>query len=187
MPYILIKVSYSPETAAKLHAELGVGWKSPRRLFDTEALHKSSRQLPVVGDLVSDSALPGGRIFRLEQRRALLDKDANVILSYRATEHPHAGISLQEPEPVQLMADAKAALFSEFMGGQQPVPQSLLATPLRAIPNLRAGDVVQDPLVSRHMYLIHERIFFWTERGDVEVRYLLNFAMPEKEWEQFRV
>ena len=57
---------------------------------------------------------------------------------------------------------------------------------LSALPDLRAGDVVQDTGISRHMFFIEERLFLWTPSNEVHMRYLLDVGMKAGDWKNLR-
>jgi len=185
MPYIQVDVAFTAAAAAALRAELGAEWKRPRRMFTLEPL-QSIGKLPCAGDLIADLRLTD-RVWRVEQRLLLADQNANATISLLVSAAPKARLTCDiHGERVQLTDDAQAALFAEYVGREQPSECRLLMAALSANPDLRVGDVVQDTGFSRHMFLIEERLFLWSQSNEVHVRYLLDVGMKAEARQQFR-
>ncbi len=185
MPYLRVTVAFTAGAAAALRAQLGAGWDRPRTMFTLEPLQATGK-LPCAGDLVADLRL-ADRAWRVEQRLLLVDQHANATISLLVDEAPGARLApAPEAERVQLTKDARAALFSEYVGREQPSECRVLMAALSASPDLRAGDVVRDASFSRHMFFIEERLFLWSAANEVQVRYLLDVGMKPGEWEQLR-
>ena len=185
MPYIRVDVAFTAAAAAALRAELGADWDRPRLIFTLEPLHASGK-LPCVGDLIADLRLMD-RVWRVEQRSLLADEHANATISLLVSEASKARLTCDiEDERIQLTDDARAALFAEHVGREQPAECRLLMAALSALPDLRAGDVVQDTGFSRHMFFIEERLFLWTPSNEVHMRYLLDVGMKAGDWKHLR-
>lgn len=185
MPYLRVAVAFTAAAAAALRAQLGAGWDRPRAMFTLEPLQAAGK-LPCAGDLVADLRLTD-RVWRVEQRLLLVDQQANATISLLVGEAAAARLAaVLEGERVQLTADARAALFAEYVGREQPSDCRLLMAALSASPDLRAGDVVRDASFSRHMFFIEERLFLWTPANELHVRYLLDVGMKAGDWEQLR-
>jgi hypothetical protein len=185
MPSIRLAVAFTAPAAAALRAELGAGWDRPRPMFTLEPLQAAGK-LPCAGDLVADLRL-AGRVWRVEQRSLLLDRDANATVSLLVSEAARAQLGCDpRAERVQLTVAAQAALFAEHVGHGQASECRLLMAALSATPDLRAGDVVQDAGFSRHMFFIEERLFLWTEANELRVHYLLDVGMQAGERQQAR-
>ena len=185
MPYIRVNVAFTADAAAALRSELGAGWDQPRPMFTLEPLQHTGK-LPGAGDLVADLRLTD-RIWRVEQRSVRADKHADATISLLLGEAPDArlGCGVQD-ERVQLTDNARAALFAEYVGREQPSECRVVMVALSATPDLRAGDVVQDTSFSRHLFFIDERLFLWTPSNEVHVRYLLDVGMKAGELQQLR-
>lgn len=181
MPYIRMDVAFTATAAAALRAELGADRNKPRVMFTIEPLRPTGK-LPCVGDLIADLRL-SERVWRVEQRSLLIDRDANAAISLLAGDAPEAKLTTdRQAERVQLTDHAQAALFAEYVGREQPSSECrLLMVALSATPDLRAGDVVQDTSFSRHMFFIEERLFLWTPSNEVHVRYLLDVGMKSND------
>lgn len=185
MPYIRVDVGFTAPAAAALQAELGAERDRPRRIFTLEPLHRSGK-LPCPGDLIADLRLID-RVWRVEQRSILLDQNANATISLLVGEAPETRLTCDiQGERVQLTDNARAALFAEYVGRQQPSECRLLMVALSATPDLRAGDVVQDTSFSRHAFIVENRLFLWSESNEVHVRYLLDVGVKDEELEQLR-
>lgn len=185
MPYLRVAVAFTAAAAAALREHLGHGWDRPRAMFTLEPLQAVGK-LPCAGDLVADLRLTD-RVWRVEQRLLLMDQHANATISLLVDEAPAARLTAElEAERVQLTADARAALFAEYVGREQPSDCRLLMAALSATPDLGAGDVVRDTSFSRHMFFIEERLFLWTPANEVHVRFLLDVGMKAGDWEQLR-
>lgn len=180
MPYIRVDVAFTGGAAAALRAELGAGWAKPRQMFTLEPLLPTGK-LPCAGDLVADLRL-APRVWRVEQRSLLVDPQANATIALLVGQAPDARLTCDaDAERVQLTDPARAALYAENVGHDQPSECRLLMVALSATPDLRAGDVVQDRSFSRHMFLVEERLFLWTASNEVKVRYLLDAGMKAGE------
>jgi hypothetical protein len=178
-------VAFTAAAAAALRADLGADWRKPRLMFTLEPLHAAGK-LPCAGDLVADLRL-APRVWRVEQRSLLVDAQANATISLLVSEAPDPKLACDlEGERVQLTEDARAALFAEYVGREQPSECRVLMAALSATPDLRAGDIVQDTSFSRHMFFVEERLFLWTPANEVHVRYLLDVGMRPGEWQQLR-
>lgn len=185
MPYVRVDVAFTAAAAAALRAELGPAGDRPRLMFTLEPLHATGK-LPGAGDLIADLRL-APRVWRVEQRTVLVDKEANATISLLAAEAPDARLGCDaDGERVQLTADAQAAVFAEYVGREQPSECRVLMAALSASPDLRAGDVVQDKGFSRHLFFIDERLFLWTPSNQVQVRYLLDVGMKRQELDEWR-
>ncbi|MEO8653273.1 MAG: hypothetical protein ABI409_04050 [Ramlibacter sp.] len=185
MPYIRVNVAFTPPAAAALRAELGAEWDRPRIIFTLEPLHGAGK-LPCVGDLIADLRL-AERIWRVEQRSLLADEHANATISLLVSEAPKARLTCDiQDERIQLTDAAQAALFAEHVGRERPSECRVLMAALSALPDLRAGDVVQDTGISRHMFFIEERLFLWTPSNEVHMRYLLDVGMKAGDWKHLR-
>jgi hypothetical protein len=185
MPYLRVNVAFTAAAAAALRAELGGDWDKPRPMFTLEPLHRTGK-LPCPGDLLADLRLLD-RVWRVEQRSLLVDRDANATISLLVGQAPKARLTCDiDAERVQLTDNAQAAIFAEYVGRQQPSECRLLMVALNAAPDLRAGDIVRDTSFSRHTYFIEERLFLWTRSNDLHVRYLLEVGMEPHEWTQLR-
>jgi hypothetical protein len=185
MPYIGVDVAFTSAAAEVLRTQLGTGWDRPRPMFTLEPLHHAG-MLPCAGDLVADLRLID-RVWRVEQRSLVVDRNANATVSLLIGEAPDARLSCEsEAERVQLTESAQAAVFAEYVGRQQPAECRLLMVALSASPDLRRGDVVQDASFSRHAFFIEERLFLWSTSNEVHVRYLLEVGMKAGEWKQLR-
>ncbi len=183
MPYIRMDVAFTAAAAAALRAELGAGWDKPRPMFTLEPLQ---HKLPCTGDLVADLRL-ADRAWRVEQRAVRVDQHANATISLLLGLAPDAGLGCDvQDERVQLTDNARAALFAEYVGREQPSECRVVMVALSATPDLRAGDIVQDTSFSRHMFFIDERLFLWTPSNEVHVRYLLDVGMKAGELQQLR-
>ncbi len=183
MPYIRMDVAFTAGAGAALRAGLGAGWDRPRPMFTLEPLQD---KLPCTGDLVADLRLTD-RVWRVEQRSVRADQHANATISLLLGEAGDArlGCDVQD-ERVQLTDNARAALFAEYVGREQPSECRVVMVALSATPDLRAGDIVQDTSFSRHMFFIDERLFLWTPSNEVHVRYLLDLGMKAGELQQLR-
>lgn len=185
MPSIQVDVAFTAAAAEGLRTELGADWKRPRHMFTLEPLH-SIGKLPCAGDLVADLRLTD-RVWRVEQRLLRVDQNANATISLLVGEAPDAKLTCDlDGERVQLADDARAALFAEYVGREQPSECRLLMVALSATPDLRAGDVVQDTSFSRHTFFIEQRLFLWTPSNEVRVRYLLDVGMTAGELQRLR-
>jgi hypothetical protein len=185
MPHIRVDVAFTAAAAAALRAELGAEWDRPRLMFNLEPLHRTGK-LPCAGDLIADLRLVD-RVWRVEQRSLLVDQNANATISLLVGEAAKAKLTSDiQGERVQLTDNARAALFAEYVERQEPSECRLLMVALSATPDLRAGDVVRDTSYSRHMFLIEERLFLWTQSNEVQVRYLLDAGMKAGELKQLR-
>ncbi|HMA09897.1 MAG TPA: hypothetical protein VKP68_18605 [Ramlibacter sp.] len=183
MPYIRLDVAFTAEAAAALRTELGADWDKPRLIFTLEPLHATGK-LPCAGDLIADLRLTD-RVWRVEQRSLLADEHANATISLLVGEAPKAKLTCDiEDERIQLTDDAQAALFSEYVDREQPSECRVLMAALSALPDLRAGDVVQDRGFSRHMFYIEERLFLWTPSNEIHMRYFLDVGMKAGDWKQ---
>ncbi len=181
MPYMRLNVAFTGTAAATLRTELGPGWNRPRVMFTLEPL-RTIAKLPGAGDLVADVRL-SQRVWRVAQRSLQIDAEANTTVSLLVGEAAQARLTSDvEAERVHLTDNAQAALFAENVGReQQPSECRALMVALSASPDLRAGDVVQDAGFSRHLFLIEERLFLWTETNEVLVRYLLDVGAKPAE------
>jgi hypothetical protein len=185
MPYIRVDVAFTADAAVALRAELGPGLDRPRLMFNLEPLHPTGK-LPCAGDLIADLRL-AARVWRVEQRSLLVDHEANATISLLVSEATQARLTCDiDAERVQLTDDARAALFAEYVGREQPSECRVLMAALSGVPDLRAGDVVQDASFSRHMFFVDERLFLWTPSNEVQVRYLLDVGMKRRDWQQLR-
>jgi hypothetical protein len=185
VPYVLVHVSFTAGAAAVLQAELGADWNKPRTIFTLEPLRDSGK-LPCAGDLIADLRL-ADRVWRVEQRTVVADQNANATISLLVGEAPDARLTCElDAERVQLTDNARAALFAEYVGRQEPSECRLLMVALSATPDLRAGDVVRDTSFSRHAFFIEERLFLWTASNEVHLRYLLDVGMTAGELKQLR-
>lgn len=185
MPYIRVDVAFTAAAAASLRAELGTDWDRPRSMFTLEPLRPTGK-LPCAGDLIADLRLTD-RAWRVEQRSLLVDENANATMSLLVSQATNAKLTCDiRGERVQLTDDARAVLFIEYVGREQPSGCRLPMVALTATPDLRAGDVVQDTSFSRHMFFIEERLFLWTQSNEVHVRYLLDVGMKAGESKQWR-
>lgn len=185
MPYIRLDVAFTAPAAAALRAELGGDWDKPRLIFTLEPLHATGK-LPCAGDLIADLRLTD-RVWRVEQRSLLADEHANATISLLVSEAPKAKLTFDiQDERIQLTDNAQAALFAEHVGREQPSECRVLMAALSAVPDLRAGDVVQDAGFSRHMFFIEERLFLWTPSNEVLLRYLLDVGMKPGDRQQSR-
>lgn len=185
MPSIRMDVAFTAAAAATLRAELGPDARRPRHMFNLDPLHAAGK-LPCAGDLIADLRL-ADRVWRVEQRSLLVDRDANAVLSLLAGEAPDARLGCAlDAERVQLTDGAQAAVFAEYVGREQPSECRVLMAALNATPDLRAGDVVQDTGFSRHLFFIEERLFLWTASNEVLVRYLLDAGVTGGELERLR-
>jgi len=185
MPYVRMDVAFTAAAAAALQGQLGPQWRQPRLMFTLEPLHGSGT-LPCAGDLIADLRL-APRAWRVEQRSLLVDPSGNATISLLVSEAPDPKLTCAvDAERVQLTADARTALFAEYVGREQPSECRVMMAALSATPDLRAGDIVQDTSFSRHMFLVEERLFLWTASNAVHVRYLLDVGMRPGEWKQLR-
>src|SRR5512140_463002 len=183
MPYIRLDVAFTAEAAAALRTELGADWDKPRLIFTLEPLHATGK-LPCAGDLIADLRLTD-RVWRVEQRSLLADEHANATISLLVGEAPKAKLTCDiEDERIQLTEAAQAALFAEYVDREQPSECRVLMAALSALPDLRAGDVVQDRGFSRHMFYIEERLFLWTPSNEIHMRYFLDVGMKAGDWKQ---
>lgn len=183
MPYLRMNVAFTAGAAAALRAGLGAGWDQPRPMFTLEPLQ---HKMPCAGDLVADLRLTD-RVWRVEQRSVRADPHANATISLLLGEASDARLGCDvRDERVQLTDNARAALFAEYVGREQPTECRVLMVALSATPDLRAGDIVQDTSFSRHMFFIDERLFLWTSSNEVQVRYLLDVGMKAGELQQLR-
>jgi hypothetical protein len=152
-------------------------------MFTLEPLHG---KLPGVGDLIADLRLTD-RVWRVEQRLLRVDQKANATISLLVSAAVDAKLTSDiDGERVQLTDGARAALFAEYVGREQPSECRLLMAALSAAPDLRVGDVVQDTSFSHHMFFIDERLFLWSQSNEVHVRYLLDVGMKAEARQQFR-
>jgi hypothetical protein len=174
MPYMRVNVAFTAGAAVALRAELGADWNKPRVMFTLEPL-RTIAKLPGAGDLVADVRL-STRVWRVEQRSLQIDTQANATVSLLVGEAPQARLTSDvAAERVHLTDNAQAAVMAEHVGRDHPPSECrALMVALSATPDLRAGDVVQDAGFSRHLFLIDERLFLWTETNEVLVRYLLD-------------
>jgi hypothetical protein len=185
MPYIRMDVAFTAAAAAALRAKLGAQWDKPRHVFTLEPLHAAGK-LPCKGDLIADLRLTD-RIWRVEQRSLLADEHANATISLLVSEAPKARLTCDiEAERIALTEGAQAALFAEHIGREQASECRVLMAALSALPDLRAGDVVQDTGFSRHLFFIEERLFLWTASNEVHMRYLLDVGMKAGDLMQLR-
>jgi hypothetical protein len=174
MPYMRVSVAFTAAAAAALRGELGSDWNKPRLMFTLEPL-RTIAKLPGAQDLVADVRL-SRRVWRVEQRSLQIDAQANTTVSLLLGEAPQARLNADvDAERVHLTDNAQAAVIAEHAGRDQPPSECrALMVALSATPDLRAGDVVHDAGFSRHMFVIDERLFLWTETNEVLVRYLLD-------------
>jgi hypothetical protein len=180
MPSVRIAVAFTAAAAAALRAQLGAGAAGPRAMFTLEPLHGSGK-LPGAGDLVADLRL-AARVWRVEQRSVLVDAQANATVTLLLGEAPGARLTCElQAERVQLAENARAAVFAEHVGREQPGECRVLMAALSATPDLRTGDVVQDASYSRHLFFVEERLFLWTASNEVLVRYLLDVGVKPGE------
>jgi hypothetical protein len=180
MPSVRIAVTFSAAAAAALRRELGAAGTRPRAMFTLEPLHASGK-LPEVGDLVADLRL-APRVWRVQQRSVLVEPGADAAISLLLDEAAGAQLTCDPlAERVQLTKNARAAVFAEHVGRQQPGECRVLMAALSAAPPLRAGDIVQDTSWSRHLFLVEERLFLWTPDNEVLVRYLLDVGVKPGE------
>lgn len=184
MPALRIHVAFTPDAAASLRSQLGADWARPRALFTMEPL-RSAGTLPGAGDLVADLRL-ADRIWRVEQRSVLVEDNADATISLLVAAADARLTTAADAERVQLTDDAQAALFAEHVGHEQPSACRLLMVPGSAMPQLRAGDVVRDASVSRHLFLVEERLFLWDADNRLQVRYLLSLGLRARELRQWR-
>lgn len=175
MPYLRLDVAFTSAAAASLRAELGAEWNKPRLIFTLDPL--GTGKLPCAGDLIADLRFTN-RVWRVGQRSLLADPNANATISLLVSEAANAKLTCDlEAERIQLTDNAQAAVFAEHVGREQPSECRVLMAALSALPDLRAGDVVQDTGYSRHMFVIEERLFLWTRSNEVHMRYLLDVGM----------
>jgi hypothetical protein len=183
MPYIQVDIAFTAEAAARLRDVLGDEWAKPRRMFTLEPLRLAGK-LPGRGDLIADLRL-ADRIWRVEQRSLLIDEKANATIALLVGEAPNARLTCDlADERVQLTANASAAVSAEYLGREPPSECRVVMVALSATPDLRAGDVVQDTSYSRHLFVVEERLFLWTQSNEVEMRYLLDVGTKAGEWTQ---
>jgi hypothetical protein len=185
MPSVRIAVTFTAEAAQALRRELGAGGLRPRAMFTLEPLHASGK-LPDVGDLVADLRL-APRVWRVQQRSVLVDANADATISLLVGEAVGARLTCDpDAERVQLTEHARAAVFAEHVGREQPGECRVLMASLSAAPSLHAGDVVQDTSWSRHLFFVEERLFLWTAANEVLVRYLLDVGVKPGELRQWQ-
>lgn len=185
MPSVRIAVTFTASAAAALRAQLGAAGTRPRAMFTLEPLHASGK-LPGVGDLVADLRL-APRVWRVEQRTVSVAPNADATIALLVGEAADARLTCDpQAERVQLTENARAAVFAEHVGREQPDECRVLMAALSAVPQLRAGDVVQDASYSRHPFFVEERLFLWTEANEVLVRYLLDVGVTPGELRDWR-
>jgi hypothetical protein len=177
MPYMRVNVAFTAAAAGSLRARLGAAWNKPRVMFTLEPL-RTIAKMPCAGDLVADLRLTD-HIWRVEQRSLQIDAQANTIVSLLLGEAPQARLTTDpDGERVHLTDNAQAAVLAEHVGRDQPPSECrALMVALSATPDLRSGDVVQDAGFSRHLFVIDERLFLWTETNEVLVRYRLDVGV----------
>jgi hypothetical protein len=184
MPSVSIAVTFTAAAADALRAQLGAGGARPRAMFTLEPLHASGK-LPAAGDLVADLRL-APRVWRVEQRSVQVDTQADATISLLLGEAAGTRLTCElEGERVQLTENARAAVFAEHVGREQPGECRVLMAALSATPDLRAGDVVRDASYSRHLFFVEERLFLWTQANEVLVRYLLDVGLRPGELRQW--
>ena len=185
MPHIALNVAFGATSYAALRERLGAGLMRPRPMFTMEPLFAIG-VFPRSGDLVADPRMEE-RVWRVQQRSMTVGEGGDATMSLLLGEAPHARLACDPQAPrVELTRDAQAALVAEYAGREQPSACGLLLSSLSAARDLAAGDVVQERAVSRHMFLIEERLFLWTATAQVHVRYLLDIGMKPREREQLQ-
>jgi hypothetical protein len=138
MPSVRIAVTFTAEAAQALRRELGAGGLRPRAMFTLEPLHASGK-LPDVGDLVADLRL-APRVWRVQQRSVLVDANADATISLLVGEAAGARLTCDpHAERVQLTEHARAAVFAEHVGREQPDECRVLMAALSAAPPLHAA------------------------------------------------
>ena len=185
MPSVTLGVAFTAAAAASLRAQLGADWARPRLLFTIEPL-RAAGAMPSAGDLLADLRL-ADRIWRVEQRSLLVAQNADATISLLVSEAADARLTTAAgDERVQLTDDAQAALFAEHVGREQPSACRLLMASGSAMPALQRGDVVRDASVSRHMFVVEERLFVWDAGNRLQVRYLLSLGVKSGELKQWQ-
>ncbi|HKB54877.1 MAG TPA: hypothetical protein VKD22_12850 [Ramlibacter sp.] len=185
MPHIALNVTFGAAAYAALRARLGPALARPRAMFTIEPL-MATGVFPRTGDLVADLRMID-QVWRVQQRSMLVAEGGDATLSLLLAGAPQARLACDDDAPrVELTAAAQAALVAEYAGREQPSACGLLLSSLSAARDLGVGDVVQERAVSRHMFLIEERLFLWTAANQVRVRYLLDLGMKPEERQQLQ-
>lgn len=185
MPHIALNVAFGAAAYAALRARLGDGLARPRPMFTMEPLFAIG-VFPRTGDLLADPRMVD-QVWRVQQRTMAVAEGGDATMSLLLDEARQARLTCDPQAPrVELTPDAQAALVAEYAGREQPSACGLLLSSLSAARDLAAGDVVQERAISRHMFLIEERLFLWTAANEVHVRYLLDLGLKAQERRQLQ-
>jgi hypothetical protein len=180
MRTINLEVRFDRDAYASLCADPGFEVGLPRRIFTIESLRGV---YPMAGDLVADLRL-ARRAWRVQQRCTSSARTGNETVLLLVGQVASTAFPLElGGTHVKLLPDAQIALAAEYAGRGAPPPAGLLL--LQAVSGgsqVVVGDVVQDLRITRHSFVVQERLFLWGPSDQLEVHYYLDAGMNASEW-----